>query len=98
LKRPVLDRTAYLLLFCLLLGSSVYGYKHLSQDGTAAPDRETQELDHWVQNETDPNSIFMLPVSEGACFRVRNKRAIVVDAKCTPFHPDGILEWYRRMK
>jgi hypothetical protein len=98
LKRPRLDHLAHLLLLGLLLGSARYGYRHFSEDGSVASDRETQDLDKWVKSETDPDAIFMAPIHSGAGFRVRNKRAIVVDGKCTPGYPEETLEWYRRMK
>jgi hypothetical protein len=98
LKRPRLDHLAHLLLLGLLLGSARYGYRHFSEDGSVASDRETQDLDEWVKSETDPDAIFMAPIHSGAGFRVRNKRAIVVDGKCTPGYPEETLEWYRRMK
>ena len=98
MRRPRLDHFAHLLLLGLLLGSAVYGYRHFSEDGSVASDQETQDLDKWVRGETDPDAIFMAPIHSGAPFRVRNKRAIVVDAMCSPLHPEDTLEWYRRMK
>lgn len=50
----------------------------------------------WVHS-TDRDSVFLIPISMDN-FRMMGERAVVVDWKATPYRPNQMLEWFRRLE
>ncbi len=50
----------------------------------------------WARTTTDPDALFLIPPDMDD-FRLASRRAVVVDWKSTPFAPDELEEWYRRL-
>lgn len=50
----------------------------------------------WIQNNTENESIFLIPVNIDD-FRLGANRAVVVDWKAFPFKDAAMLEWYSRI-
>ena len=60
------------------------------------PSRSEQTLYEWARS-TLLKSVFLIP-PELSNFRLHTERAIIGDWKSTPFVPDELVEWYRRME
>ncbi len=54
-------------------------------------------LERWVQRETEPSAVFMIPPSNSR-FRLASNRAIVVNFKAFPFQDDAMVEWRKRLE
>jgi hypothetical protein len=69
----------------------------LAQSNLLNPDSPPAEraLFEWART-TDRDVRFLIPPSLSA-FRLRAKRAVVVDWKSTPIMADELVEWYRRI-
>jgi hypothetical protein len=59
--------------------------------------REYLTLCDWAREHTPPDAIFLVPPGEFA-FRLRARRAIVVNFKAVPQLSRELLEWERRLK
>ena len=55
-----------------------------------------KEISDFALENTDPNSIFIVPPDFGS-FRIAAKRAIVVDLKCIEASDNGIAKWWERI-
>lgn len=55
------------------------------------------EVVEFVKKETPEDALFLTPHDWGQ-FRIKAKRAIVVDSKAFPFTNKAVLEWYRRIE
>ena len=80
----------YTVIICLILGSIVF----LMQVSIA--DQKEDTFYQWIQNNTETESIFLIPPNMEN-FRLESNRAIVVDWKAFPFSDVAIVEWYARV-
>jgi Domain of unknown function (DUF6798) len=51
---------------------------------------------NWCRYNLPPDARLLVPPNSSA-FRLHAQRAVVVDYKCFPFAPAGVIEWRRRM-
>jgi len=78
----------------LLAANGYYGWTRYAKDCSFSPDPDTAAMEAWAFSETSSDAVFLTPPSEiGSAFRIRARRAIVVD-----FKAGGLDEWYRRIR
>ena len=95
----VRPRSLYALALLFLVSSyaatSDYTWRH-STLLNGFPGSDETELYQWARG-TDKASIFVVP-PDLLNFRLHAARAIVVDWKSIPVDPDGVLQWYERIR
>lgn len=61
-----------------------------------SPGEQETTLYRWVKT-TSASSRFLIP-PDLISFRLHGERAVVVDWKSTPIDPEGLIQWYERIK
>ncbi len=89
----------YVLFTIMFLIMMVYlkGYFGKYNNFLANPQPSTiASIEKWAREKTGKNAIFIIP-PDMEFFRIRARRAIVVDWKTSLFLPADLNEWYQRL-
>lgn len=94
---PELISWAVLFLFVSLTGYRyAVSFYPCSSYLNGFPGKAESELTNWAK-QTNTDSIFLIP-PDLENFRLQSRRAVVVDWKSTPIDPEGLIQWYERIR